>query len=267
MLEKLENELKIRGMSKHTISTYMFYNKAFLGFIGLQPEDVEEDDIKKYLGYLLSDKGRSNRTVALVVAALEFYYVEMLGKKISIKRPKIPRSIPVVMSKAEVKRLITETKNKKHRLLLELLYSSGLRLSECVNLKVEDLELEEKVGWVRSGKGGKDRFFILSEKLIVHIEKYLGEKRTGYLFTGRDGQLSTRAVQKVVKEAAARAEIRKNVKVHTLRHSFAAHLLEAGVDIRKIQTLLGHADLSTTQIYTFVSAEELKKVKSPLDLL
>ena len=147
--------------------------------------------------------------------------------------------------------------------------SSGLRLSECIHLKVEDLELEEKIGWVRKGKGSKDRFFILSERLIEDIKVYLEkEKRKGFLFFGYGNkELSKRAVQKLVALAAARAGIRKRVKVHTLRHSFATHLLEAGVDIRKIQELLGHADLSTTQIYTKVSAAQLRGIKSPLDLL
>ena len=270
VLSKLENELKIRGLSKNTISTYLFYNRKFLEFIEKKPEDVGEDDIKAYLGHLRSDKERSNRTLALVIAALEFFYVSVLGKKFEIKRPKVPKSIPTVLSKDEIKRIIDGTKNNKHRLIIELLYSSGLRLSECINLKITDLELEEKIGWVRKGKGAKDRFFILSEKLIDSLKKYLAAegRKESYLFLGYGGgQLSKRAVQKLVKVAAKRAGVNKEVKVHTLRHSFATHLLEAGIDIRKIQELLGHADLSTTQIYTKVSAEELKKVQSPLDSL
>ncbi len=270
MLEKLENELKIRGLSKNTFSAYMFYNKKFLEFIQKNAEDVAEDDVKRYLGHLMADKERSNRTVALVIAALEFFYVDILGKKFDIKRPKVPKNIPVVLSKEEMKKILSVVKNKKHKLILELLYSSGLRLSECVNLKVEDLELNEKVGWVRKGKGAKDRFFILSDKLVNDTRKYLEKegRSSGNIFLGRNGQqLSKRAVQKLVKNVARKAGIAKQVKVHTLRHSFATHLLEAGVDIRKIQELLGHADLSTTQIYTKVSAEELKKVRSPLDLL
>jgi integrase/recombinase XerD len=264
-MERLENELKIRGLSKNTISAYMFYNKKFLEFIGKKPENVEEYDIKKFLGHMRSDKERSNRTLSLVIAALEFFYKDVLGKKMDIKRPKVPKNVPVVLSKDEVKRLLN-CKNVKHTLIMEFLYSSGLRLSECINLKVEDLELDEKIGWVRKGKGGKDRFFILSEVLVKDVKKYVGDKK-GLIFEGYGDKLSKRAVQKLVKVAAERAGIKKNVKVHTLRHSFATHLLEAGVDIRKIQMLLGHADLSTTQIYAHVSAKELKKIKSPLDLL
>lgn len=270
MLERLENELKIRGLSKNTISTYLFYNRKFLEFIKKNPEEITEDDMKKYLGHLRTDKECSNKTLALVIASLEFLYNGMLDKKFKITRPKVPKSIPVVLSKEEVKQLISQTKNHKHRLILELLYSSGLRLGECVNIQIDDLELKEKIGWVRRGKGAKDRFFILSEKLVTDITSYLEKEKmtTGFIFLGRNkNQLSRRAVQKFVKHAAKRAGIRKPVKVHTLRHSFATHLLEAGVDIRKIQELLGHSDLSTTQIYTKVSAEELKKVKSPLDML
>ncbi len=265
-LDKLENELKIRGLSKNTIIAYLFYNKKFLEFIQKKPEDVEEEDLKKYLGHMRSDKERSNRTIALVIAALEFFYKEVLGKKMSIKRPKVPKNIPVVLSKEEMKRMLDATTNSKHKLIMELLYSSGLRLSECINLNVEDLELDEKIGWVRKGKGSKDRFFILSERLIKNLRTYM-ENKKGRIFTGYHGALSKRAVQKLVAAAAERAGIRKKVKVHTLRHSFATHLLEAGVDIRKIQELLGHSDLSTTQIYTRVSAAQLKSVKSPLDSL
>ena len=270
MIEKLENELKIRGLSRNTISSYLFYNRKFLEFIGKKTDDVTEDDIKKYLGYMSSDKERSNRTLALIIAALEFFYKEVLGKNIALKRPKVPKSIPVVLSKEEVRRLIDCTHNARHKLIIEFLYSSGLRLSECTSLKVEDLELEEKIGWVRKGKGSKDRFFILSERLVEDIKTYVEKenKKQGHLFLGYGNkELSKRAVQKLVAVAATRAGIRKKVKVHTLRHSFATHLLEAGVDIRKIQELLGHADLSTTQIYTKVSAAQLKGVKSPLDML
>jgi len=203
--------------------------------------------------------------VALVKSALIFYYNNILNKKINIKTPKIPKKVPTVLTKDETKRLISSAKNPKHRLLIEILYSSGLRLSEITNLKINDLELEEGIGWVRGGKGSKDRMFILSKKVTSHLKSYLAKHKREYLFAGREGKYSPRTIQKIVKEVASRAEINKNVHPHVLRHSFATHLLEAGTDIRYIQALLGHANLSTTQIYTSVSTKKLKKIQSPLD--
>lgn len=152
---------------------------------------------------------------------------------------------------------------------MRLIYSTGLRVSECVNLKVSDLELEDSQGWVRSGKGNKDRPIFLSKPLIEELKRYiqtLAENEL-YLFPGKNGHISTRNVQYIVKTAAKKAKINKKVSVHKLRHSFATHNLENGVDIRLIQELLGHSDLSTTQIYTKVSHEQLKKIKNVLDYI
>ena len=148
-----------------------------------------------------------------------------------------------------------------------LIYACGFRVSELTNLKIEDLNFSEKIGHVRQAKGNKDRVFNIPEFLTEELQDQ-AKKQKGktYLFTGRNGILSTRNLQKIVSLAANRTGL-KNVHCHTLRHSFATHLLEDGVDIRKIQELLGHADLSTTQIYTHVSTEEIKKIKSPLDSL
>jgi len=267
MLQKLETELKLRGVSPETVKTYLFYNRKFLDFIKKQPEDVSEDDIKSYLANLLSERKVSNSTLALAKASLMFFYKEVLGKEIKIKTPKIAKQVPVVLTKEEVKRMIELTENKKHKLLLQFLYSTGIRLSECVNMKVNDLEFGEKIGWVRSGKGSKDRMIILSDKIITELQTYLSERKKSseYIFTGWDEKLSKRGIQKLVNLAAKRANINKPVHVHTLRHSYATHLLEAGTDIRKIQLLLGHANLNTTQLYASVSKSELKKVRSPLD--
>ena len=266
MLKKLETELKLRGCSIETIKTYLFYNKKFLEFIKKKPNEIEEEDVKSYLAEMIS-KDVSSSTIALIKSALTFYYKEVLGKKIEIKTPKISKKVPVVLTKEEVRRILNLTENLKHKLILEMFYSTGIRLNECVNMKVNDLEFGEKIGWVRKGKGSKDRMIVLSEKLIEDLKEYLGSKREGFVFTGYSGKLSKRNIQKIVSAAAKRAEIQKKVSPHTLRHSYATHLLEAGVDIRKIQTLLGHASLSTTQMYTHVSKAELKKIKSPLDIL
>ncbi len=267
MLDKLRTELKLRGFSERTIKTYLFHNQKFLDYINKDPGQVTQDDIKMYLAELMSKNAASS--VSLVKASLKFMYDSILEKSIvNFKTPKIPKKVPVVLTKDEIKKLIAVTKNFKHRLLIEFMYSSGLRLSEIVNLRINDLDLNENIGWVRGGKGGKDRLIILSKNLVEDIKKYLkSNSSTNYIFYGKDERISPRNCQKIVKEAAKKAGINKKVSPHTLRHCFATHLLEAGVDIRKIQELLGHSNLQTTQIYTKVSTEELKKVKSPLDSL
>jgi integrase/recombinase XerD len=268
ILEKLETELKLRAFSLRTVQSYLFYNKKFLEFIKKEPEQVTEDDIKKYVVDLLS-KNISPKSIILIKAALKFFYDEILKKDIvNLKSPKISQKLPVVLTREEVKKLIDCVENKKHKLIVRLLYSSGLRLSEVVNLKVGDIELDEKIGWVRSGKGKKDRIFLISDKIVDDLKETIRKKNeTQYLFEGWSGAMSARNVQKIVSYAVKRAGINKPIHVHTLRHSFATHLLESGEDIRKIQELLGHTNLSTTQLYTHLTTEDLKKVKNPLDSL
>lgn len=270
-LKKLSTDLKLRGFSQQTLKMYLFYNQKFLEYTKKQPEDLTEDDIKDYLAFKYSDDSLSNASIALIKAAIKFLFTETLGKKFAdIKTPKKSNKLPVVLNKNEILSLIQKTENMKHKLIIELLYSSGLRLSECVNLKYSNIDLNEGIGWVRSGKGSKDRIFIISEifkKDLLHYIENTKSNTKGYIFLVNGKKMSTRGIQYVIKTAANRAGIEKDVHVHTLRHSFATHLLENGVDIRKIQKLLGHSNLQTTQIYTQVSSEEIKKIKSPLDML
>ena len=267
-LKKLETELKLRGFSERTVESYMSNVKLFLNYTKTEPTKVIEDQIQEYFAYLVSDKKQSPRSVAVKKAAIKFFFEQIMQKNIvNLKTPKIPKSIPIFLTKNEIKRLFDNTSSKKSLLIIKLLYSTGLRISECVNLKINDLELENKMGWVRLGKGGKDRAFFLSEKLGENIKKYIQtlDETEKYLFPGKNGHLTTRNVQKIISNIAKKAEIQKKVTAHKLRHSFATHNLDAGVDIRIIQELLGHSDLSTTQIYTHVSKEQLKKVKNVLD--
>jgi integrase/recombinase XerD len=270
-LKKLSTDLKLRGFSQQTLKMYIFYNQKFLEYTKKQPDDVIEDDIKDFLAFKYSDDSLSNASIALIKAALKFFFTETLGKKLSdIKTPKKSNKLPVVLNRNEIFNLIEKTENIKHRLIIELLYSTGLRLSECVNLKYSNIDLSDGIGWVRSGKGSKDRIFIISEifkKDLLHYIENTKPNTKGYIFLVNGKKMSTRGIQYVIKTAANRAGIDKDVHVHTLRHSFATHLLENGVDIRKIQKLLGHSNLQTTQIYTQVSSEEIKKIKSPLDML
>ena len=264
-LENLKNELKLRGFSPVTIRNYAFFVEKFLNKTKKPVEELNEEDVKAYLAELFDTK--SKNTIMLALASLKFFYQEILKKDFAqIKIPKKEKKLPEVLTKEEVKRLIESTDNEKTRLIVSMLYSSGLRVSELVNLKVNDLNLDERIGWVRKGKGSKDRIFTISESLATNLKEFLKEKNNIYVFS-KDKPLTTRNIQKIIASLRAKADINKKITPHTLRHSFATHLLENGVDIRKIQFLLGHSSLNTTQIYAHVSQEEIKKIKNPLDLL
>lgn len=269
-LEKLKIELKISKNSEYTIRNYINANENLLNFSKKQPEKITEDDVKSYIAENLSDKAASS--IILFLSAIKYAYSNILKKDITaaIKRPKREKKLPAVLSKEEITKLLSSLETKKSRLMVSLIYACGMRVSELTNLKVEDLDFDEMTGWIRQAKGKKDRIFnmpeFLSKKLQTQAKKQK-QNQEEYLFTGPKGKLSSRNIQKIVSNAAKKADIKKGVHCHTLRHSFATHLLENSVDIRKIQELLGHADLSTTQIYTHISTEELKKIKSPLDEL
>jgi integrase/recombinase XerD len=217
----------------------------------------------------LSDKPATS--TILFLAAIKYSFTNILKKDITlnIKRPKKEKKIPLVLSKEEIKKLLSSFSNQKSKLIASLIYAVGLRVSELVNLKITDLNFGEKVGFVRQAKGKKDRPFNIPEFLIEDLKLYAEQQKKEkqeFLFSGRKGKLSTRNIQKIISTTSKRCGLEK-VHPHTLRHSFATHLLENDIDIRKIQELLGHADLSTTQIYTHVSTEELKKIQSPIDSL
>ncbi len=269
-LKKIEIELRISKNSPHTIKSYIIRNKELLDFLKKNPEEVEEDDIKLYLSEKISEKASSS--LIQFLAAIKYAYLTILKKDITlgIKRPKKEKHIPTVLTKEEITRLFDSLTNKKSKLMVSLLYACGLRVSELSNLRIQDLFFDESVGYVKQAKGRKDRMFNIPEFLFANLKSQAEsqkEKNQEYLFTSSKGKLSPRNLQKIVGKAAKRAGIQKGVHCHTLRHSFATHLLEQGTDIRKIQELLGHADLSTTQIYTHISSEELKKIKSPIDSL
>ena len=269
MLDKLETELKIRGFSNRTVENYLFHNKKFLDFTKKEPKDVNEDDAKRYIAYLMSERKLKPSSVNLALSSLKFFYNDIVKNSAlnAVKAPKVEKKIPTVLSKEEIRKLLEAVSNPKHKLLIEFMYSAGLRVSECVSIKLDDLDMAEKMGKIRHGKGNKERYIILSNNLITHLNQYIPGKKdsSAYIFSVNNRPITIRQAQKVVKEAAKKAGIRKRVFCHALRSSFATHLLEEGTDIRVIQELLGHSDLSTTQIYTKVSTQQLKKVKSPLD--
>lgn len=272
ILPSFKQELIVGGYSPRTIRMYIFYLKEFLLFVKKPPKEIERGDIVSFLAEKKEANNASNATLSLIHSALKFYFHGMLGKKIldEIKTPRKAKKLPTVLTKQEVKALILATKPKRNRLIVQFLYSTGARVSECVKLKVVDLNLKEKTANIRGGKGNKDRVIILSREWIKYLKKYLARKKvkSEFVFSKKNGtQLSSDTVQRIVRGAAEKAGMQKTVTPHKLRHSYATHLLEAGENIRKIQELLGHSNLNTTQIYTQVSVTELKKVESPLDRL
>ncbi|MFT4249760.1 MAG: tyrosine-type recombinase/integrase [Candidatus Woesearchaeota archaeon] len=256
MMKQLEAEMTLRGLSKHTQVAYLRYNEMFLEETGLEKEAVSKDDIKIFLAKKINE-GLASRTIGLIRSALLFYYNEVLEKEFSnVRAPKIPQSLPKYLSQQEVASLIEAASSKQSKLMIQLLYACGLRVSELVRLRYEDVGSDGLLQ-VRMGKGQKDRVTVLPKKLASQL---VGE---GFIFG--DGSMSTRNVQAVVSRAARKAGLDKNVTPHMLRHSFATHLLEQGENIRVIQELLGHSNLQTTQIYTHVSSDAIRDVKSPLD--
>lgn len=205
------------------------------------------------------------------VSALRFWHVTVLGRS-DLKqwiRPKRQKKLPVVLSTSEVARLLKSVEHVKHRTLLALIYSSGIRIGEAVRLTKQDIDPERKTIHIRQGKGAKDRFTVLSTAAYTLLQHYMDNQPiVGYLFPGGKGldhHLSERSVQHVFEKAIQKAGITKPATVHTLRHSFATHLLENGTDLRYIQELLGHASSKTTEIYTHVSIKDIRRIQSPLD--
>lgn len=269
-LQKLEMELKIASNSPHTIRNYLSSNKFLLDFANKTPEEINQDDVKLYLSEKLNNA--SATTKILFLAAIKYSFSNILKKDITldIKRPKKEKKIPSVLSKEEIKKLIDSIQNKKSKLMISLIYAVGLRVSELTNLKTHDLDFVQKSGHIRQAKGRKDRIFNIPENLFEDLKKQAENQKSLnqiFLFTSFKGQMTTRNIQKIVSKTAKKAAIEKEVHPHTLRHSFATHLLENGADIRYIQSLLGHSSLDTTQIYTRISNEQIKKIKSPIDSL
>lgn len=270
--EDLKRELLSRKYSYKTVKGYLYYNRDFLSFTNKLPSEINDNDIKDYLVYLTEEKQSATSTLNQAINALKFYYGSMLKKKFlyEIKRPRKDKKLPTVLSKEEVTRILSSVDNSKHKAILMLVYSAGLRVGEVVKLKPEDIDSKRMLIHVRGSKGRKDRYTLLSKMALEILREYWKKYRTEkWLFGGaREGRyLSIRSVDKIFRNACAKAGIKKDVSMHTLRHSFATHLLEGGTDLRYIQELLGHAHSKTTEIYTHVSTKSIGMITSPLDTI
>ncbi len=235
-------------------------------------KNIKKDpDINLIKKYLLEKQKReqSSQTINAHLQAIKYFYREIFKSQIpiDIKFAKTASKLPVVLSRSEIEQIINWIVNSKHKMMISLAYASGLRVSEVINLKIKDINIGELTIHLKGAKGNKDRITIFPEKLVDNITR-LSNKKSGndYLFESeRGGKLTERTAQKVFENALRKSGIKKDASFHSLRHSFATHLLENGVDVRFVQELLGHANIRTTQIYTKVTNPSLKKIKSPLD--
>lgn len=264
-------KLELRRMSTSTFRTYGVYFKQFLAaHPTTNPKDITEDQIKKHIVATVKKHNYATKTQNQIVNAVKFYYEQVLGMQKHtywIPRPRKEFKLPTVASEEEIVKMLVAAENIKHQCIIGMLYSSGVRRGELVNLRVADIDIDRKQVFVRSGKGKKDRTTILSDRMISALQKYIAEWHPHYwLFEGAERKkYSASTVGKVVGNAVRDAGIKKNITPHVLRHSFATHLMERGTDTRYIQELLGHSSIKTTAIYAHVSNKDLRKIISPLD--
>lgn len=271
VVERLDREMVLRGRSPHTRKLYRGHLRRFLRWLGAPPEAITGERIRDYLVHLAEEERVSRSYQNQAISAVRFFCEKVLREPQEVRdipRPKKPKRLPRVLSRGDVERMLAATSNRKHRAIIALLYSAGLRVSEVVRLRPSDLDEERKLLLVRRAKGGKDRVSLLSDRALEVVREYRQGQQVGkWLFPGpgKGRHLTARTVQRIVERAGRRAGLERKATPHTLRHTFATHLLEAGVGLRHIQELLGHASSRTTEIYTHVSRQDLGRIRSPLD--
>ena len=265
------DKLKRRRYSESTIITYTSLFRDFVNYYpDLEPENITEDDIRRYQDYLVNKRKVSQSMQNQAINAIKFYFEQVLGlqkKAYWIERPRKEKKLPQVLSQSQIKSMLMATKNLKHKCMLGLLYSAGLRNGELVGLRVKDLLPEKSLIFIRGGKGKKDRTTILSDKMKIVLKAYIDQYKPVYwLFESPEAKMySQSSVRKVFIQSLYKARIEPGYRVHDLRHSFATHMVEQGVNLRIIQELLGHGSSKTTEIYTHVSSANYAQIKNPLD--
>lgn len=267
LLGKIEKELKLRNFSPKTIQSYLWCLTGYFCFV---KEVNNQPDLAKIKEYLLNklENGQSSNTVNVHLHAIKHFYNVLMRNpiEINIKYAKTASKLPVVLSRSEISQVLESFKNSKHRLIIALAYSGGLRVSEIINLKNKDVNTEELTLHIKGAKGNKDRITVFSENLVAELRDLLnGRPMNDYVFISSQGsKLTERTAQKIFENGLLKVGVQKDATFHSLRHSFATHLLENGVDVRYVQELLGHANIRTTQIYTKVTNPMLKSIRSPL---
>ena len=272
MRDRLKQDLVIRNYAPKTVKAYVRSVAAFFQHVGKSPARCTPEDVRSYQVHL-ADRGVSWSTFNITVCALRFFFTTTMARPWEVKHipfARRPRKLPVVLSQDEMQRVFAAIDHGQHRVALMTAYACGLRVSEVVTLRVEDIDSARMLVHVSQGKGQKDRLVPLAAGLldVLRIHWRVWRPKT-WLFPGHDPKthVSARTLQRAVKRAVKDAGVTKNASMHTLRHSFATHLLEAGTDIRTLQSLLGHFRVKTTQIYNHVARKEITATKSPFDLL
>lgn len=267
LLGKIEDELRLRNYSRKTVKSYLLCLNDYFHYVKNVKRDPDIALIKKYL---LEKRARGNapQTVNLHLNAVKYFYREIMKSPIyvDLKFAKTSKRLPIVLSRAEIDRIISSIDNKKHRLLISLSYGAGLRVGETVSLRIRDINFDELTIHVKDAKGNKDRITVFPEKLKADLRELTALRHGNeHVFESeRGGKLAERTAQLIFEKALKKAKIEKGATFHSLRHSFATHLLENGVDVRYVQELLGHQNIRTTQLYTKVTNPNLKNIKSPL---
>ncbi len=269
--ELIRRQGLLRGLSPCTIKSYNQLVKKFLQNARKEPHQITQNDIQNFLLHKL-ENGSPGNTINVYLNALKFFFEEVLHLRltVNIRYSKTPKNLPEILTQKECSDFFAKINNVKHHLMITLLYSTGLRVSELLNLKVKELQLDENYGWVRQGKGNKDRIFIIAERITKELENWIKVNTLqpeNFIFSNLGRKMSSQTVRMIIHKAIIKAKIAKNVHPHTLRHSFATHLLENGYSVIEIQPLLGHSKIETTLIYTHLARPKLINIKSPYDTL
>jgi integrase/recombinase XerD len=272
--DRMKGDLLLKGYSPHTQSAYLRCARHFASHYMRSPEEMGEKEIRDFLLHLIRDRNASPATLHMYVNALKFLYNITLKRPEAVKEishPKRPKTLPVILSPEEVLRVFAAIRSVKHKAIIATAYAAGLRISEVCGLRIADIDSQRMRIHVRSGKGKKDRYVMLGETLLALLRQYYQKARPQgeYLFPGYKPHrpICTAAVNQVMRKVVRQAGLSKKVTMHTLRHCFATHLMEAGTDIRILQVLLGHSSIRTTLRYTHITDRLVQKLVSPLDML
>ena len=271
LAERMKSHMVLKGLSPRTIDVYLRQMTCFVRYVGHGAASVDSEEIRSYLPHLLSERQLSQATVSQAYSALRLFYEQILGKtweERKIPRARQRRKLPVVLSPAEVEALFAAPRNAKYRALFMTIYSGGLRVGEATHLRVDDIDSQRMLIRVRQGKGNKDRYTLLSKRALAALREYWRHERPeDWLFPGLGGErpLTASTVQKTIRRTVASAGIHKAATAHTLRHSFATHLLDAGVSLYHIQHLLGHRRAETTSVYLHLTHGDLSRIVNPMD--
>jgi len=272
--DRMKGDLLLKGYSPHTQSAYLRCARHFTSHYMRSPEEMGEEEIRGFLLHLVRDRKASPATLSMYVNALKFLYNITLKRPETVKEiphPKRPKTLPVILSPEEVLRVFAAIRSVKHKAIIATAYAAGLRISEVCGLRITNIDSQRMRIHVRSGKGKKDRYVMLGQSLLALLRQYYQAVRPQgeYLFPGQNPQrhITPAAVRQVMRKVIRETGLSKKVTMHTLRHCFATHLLEAGTDIRILQVLLGHSSIRTTLRYTHITDRLVQKLVSPLDML